>query len=265
MASRKEDRLGKTGSGSTIGPTVEDLKMKFATGSVPLQNDFSDLIDIADCGRKATGLSPTQDGNPGAGFSVDGTGKISLKVKEKAGLSIDDSGVYFDFSSAFPSGTILMFYSKNKIPAGWAICDGKNGTPNLVGRFVVGASTSSDTHSDVTLAAGGVLSGSTNSVTESVTLSSTALTVEELPALALEVVSDDGVKMLSGYMSFSSGGLGGSTTQPNDISKYKPWTARTPAGQKTGQGHTHTATCQPHSHSVSVDMPYYSLIYIMKI
>ena len=40
-----------------------------------------------------------------------------------------------------PYGAVIMWYGlKNKIPAGWAICDGTNGTPNLVDKFVVGAS-----------------------------------------------------------------------------------------------------------------------------
>lgn len=34
-----------------------------------------------------------------------------------------------------PSGTIVM-WSGSTIPKGWAICDGKNGTPNLIGKFI---------------------------------------------------------------------------------------------------------------------------------
>lgn len=35
-----------------------------------------------------------------------------------------------------PSGTIAMFNGKAELPEGWAICDGTNGTPNLVGKFI---------------------------------------------------------------------------------------------------------------------------------
>lgn len=38
---------------------------------------------------------------------------------------------------SLPSGTIVM-YSGNTIPDGWALCDGTNGTPNLVERFIIG-------------------------------------------------------------------------------------------------------------------------------
>ena len=36
-------------------------------------------------------------------------------------------------------GTIVMYYSSTNIPSGWALCDGKNGTPDLRNRFIVGA------------------------------------------------------------------------------------------------------------------------------
>jgi len=39
-----------------------------------------------------------------------------------------------------PSGVILLWFGAIiDIPAGWVICDGNNGTPNLQDRFLVGA------------------------------------------------------------------------------------------------------------------------------
>ena len=39
-----------------------------------------------------------------------------------------------------PSGVIVMWSgAANAIPNGWALCNGSNGTPDLRGRFVVGA------------------------------------------------------------------------------------------------------------------------------
>lgn len=37
---------------------------------------------------------------------------------------------------AVPRGTIAMYNGQSEIPEGWAICDGNNGTPNLVGKFI---------------------------------------------------------------------------------------------------------------------------------
>lgn len=34
----------------------------------------------------------------------------------------------------FPKGTVLLWYGSS-VPSGWAICDGNNGTPNLMDRF----------------------------------------------------------------------------------------------------------------------------------
>ncbi len=40
-----------------------------------------------------------------------------------------------------PSGIVLIWSGKpDNIPAGWYLCDGKNGTPNLVDKFVMGTS-----------------------------------------------------------------------------------------------------------------------------
>lgn len=43
-----------------------------------------------------------------------------------------------------PSGTIVMYSGSSDIPEGWAICDGNNGTPNLVGKFIKAVSSSED-------------------------------------------------------------------------------------------------------------------------
>ena len=37
-----------------------------------------------------------------------------------------------------PTGSIIMWSGIN-VPTGWALCDGQNGTPNLQGRFILGA------------------------------------------------------------------------------------------------------------------------------
>jgi microcystin-dependent protein len=44
-------------------------------------------------------------------------------------------------SMTVPSGAIMMWFGTN-VPAGWRICDGTNGTPDLRGRFALGVSSS---------------------------------------------------------------------------------------------------------------------------
>lgn len=44
-----------------------------------------------------------------------------------------------------PIGSIIMWYkSTSLIPAGWVLCDGANGTPDLRGKFVVGVAEDAD-------------------------------------------------------------------------------------------------------------------------
>jgi microcystin-dependent protein len=43
-------------------------------------------------------------------------------------------------ASSIPAGGIILWSgAANAIPSGWLLCNGANGTPNLVDRFVVGA------------------------------------------------------------------------------------------------------------------------------
>ena len=45
---------------------------------------------------------------------------------------------------AIPAGTIVM-WNGSEIPEGWAICDGENGTPNLIGKFIKASETGGET------------------------------------------------------------------------------------------------------------------------
>jgi len=65
----------------------------------------------------------------------------SLTVNGDATVSgnLAVSGSISGFGVA-PVGCIIMWYgSQDSIPTGWVLCDGSNGTPDLRGRFVVGA------------------------------------------------------------------------------------------------------------------------------
>jgi microcystin-dependent protein len=45
---------------------------------------------------------------------------------------------------ASPGTIVLWADSLSSIPAGWVLCDGNNGTPNLLNKFVSGTGSSSD-------------------------------------------------------------------------------------------------------------------------
>lgn len=86
---------------------------------------------------------------------------------------------------AFEPGMIMQWFGvAANVPAGWLICDGSNGTPNMLGRFAYGA-----TNDSALGTAGGTLDhthilmvdagGSHN---HPVTVDSTVLTVAQIPA-----------------------------------------------------------------------------------
>ncbi|TMU74662.1 tail fiber protein [Pseudomonas fluorescens] len=76
-----------------VGPTVEQLKNVFGVEQVPLASNFSDLVDVADVGRKAAGLSPEQDGTPGLGLQLDAAQKLAVRLKTGGGMAVSDVGI----------------------------------------------------------------------------------------------------------------------------------------------------------------------------
>ena len=63
-------------------------------------------------------------------------------------ISATSGSLTIDGGSTIPSGVIVMWSGTNAdIPSGWALCDGNNGTPNLVDRFILARSAASNTNS----------------------------------------------------------------------------------------------------------------------
>lgn len=60
-------------------------------------------------------------------------------VNEKIKKAVDDAGdtnLALVNKNTLPKGSIVMFNNANKIPDKWQICDGTNGTPNLIDKFI---------------------------------------------------------------------------------------------------------------------------------
>ena len=60
-------------------------------------------------------------------------------VNEKIKKAVDDAGdtnLALVNKNALPKGSIIMFNNADKIPDKWQICDGTNGTPNLIDKFI---------------------------------------------------------------------------------------------------------------------------------
>lgn len=76
---------------------------------------------------------------------VDKTAEISLIGDVTGNANFDESGnisIQTTIKNGVPTGIISMWSgSISSIPAGWALCDGTKGTPDLRNRFIIGAST----------------------------------------------------------------------------------------------------------------------------
>lgn len=69
----------------------------------------------------------------------------NFKVKENVDL-ITNSNV--EIKNLLPVSGHIIPFAGTTAPSGWAICDGTNGTPDLRGRFLVGARSSANIGSD---------------------------------------------------------------------------------------------------------------------
>lgn len=158
---------------------------------------------------------------------VNVTGPLNLssgKLEMPASSSFTIGGV----SAVIPSGVIVMWSGVvNNIPKGWVLCDGRNGTPNLQDRFIVGAGRD--------YAPGAT--GGTDAVT---------LTTEQMPSHTHTFFGDDQLSV--------------GATRVSDQSGYD---ADSETGSKWNSGHFATsATGGGKAHENRP--PYYALCFIMK-
>ena len=65
-------------------------------------------------------------------------------VNDKIKKAVDDAGdtnISLISKNSLPKGSIIMFNSAENIPDKWQICDGTNGTPNLIDKFIKAGTT----------------------------------------------------------------------------------------------------------------------------
>jgi microcystin-dependent protein len=77
--------------------------------------------------------------------TVNGNAVVTGTATLNGGATISGTATATTFSGngIIPVGGIIMWSGAvTAVPAGWALCNGKNGTPNLMDRFVVGAGNS---------------------------------------------------------------------------------------------------------------------------
>lgn len=175
-------------------------------------------------------------------------------------------------NTPIPSGVIVMWSGALlSVPAGWVLCDGANGTPNLRDRFVVGAGTtyavgatggatsssSAGGHTHTQVAAGG--HDHTGAV------GGTTLTTAQMPShthswSGTSTSEDNNFTAGTKYLKEGSTVNNASFTE-------------TTTSVGSGESHDHTITAEgDHTHTINavgdhthtVTPPYYALAYIMK-
>jgi microcystin-dependent protein len=79
--------------------------------------------------------SATVSGNITAGGNLSASGSLTVGGAMNITGNLVKSG--YPVNALIPAGGIIM-WSGSTAPAGWALCDGSSGTPDLRGRFIVG-------------------------------------------------------------------------------------------------------------------------------
>lgn len=168
-----------------------------------------------------------------------GSGCVAMTLDGMSAQAIIDSGT--------PSGCIAIWSSTvGSIPAGWYLCDGQNGTPNLRDRFVVGAGGN--------YSAGEVGGSMTVTTAATVTIAGHALTASELAKHQHGTITDywpSGTNANFGPIGSTPLALGGTDTK------------RYTGSAGSGDAHGHTASF---AGTGNQDMrpPFYALCYVMK-
>lgn len=166
---------------------------------------------------------------------------------------------------AFPVGTVLMFYGAiGNIPAGFQICDGTNGTPDLRDKFIIGAGSTY---------AYGATGGTTSYVTSAggahtPQIQGTSLTAAELPAHSHKLYTwESGSQGNAENFSSARGIAGNAEAGGYGYRQSTVYGNQLVENTGTGAAHSHNADPVPdHTHTVSnVQPPFVALYFIMKV
>lgn len=151
-----------------------------------------------------------------------------------------------------PKGTIMMFHGEaTDIPKGWAICNGENGTPNLIDKFIKASTTSGET-------------GGQSSIT---------IDVENLPSHTHSLTSSKTLTTSSnGAHTHTFRGKYGKSDNADDRDCIETGSTTDSITTSSNGAHTHTIDLSSmtlgntgEGKAIDWEPVFYSLIFIMKI
>lgn len=151
-------------------------------------------------------------------------------------------------TESIPSGAIIMWSgSSTNIPSGWALCNGQNGTPNLVNKFI----------------RGGTSSGATGGA-DTVTLSTANMPSHNHTISAYSVGQGTNSSNKNIVIATGSGSSGGSVSVDNIVTTAS--TRIVPTSNTVNNASLSITTKNTGSgQSFSILPTYYTLCYIMKL
>ena len=257
---------GTTALAFASGTNVENRVTK-GTLQAFLQKNGGDTMTgtTTVSGILALGSGGSIQGGEFTGYVRSGPGVTAGEVYVSAGVAYSGSSPLLtsnNIASNLPSGVdfcrtgmILFWYGLiTAIPAGWTLCNGTAGTPNLEDQFIVGGGGA--------LPTSGTYSAATGSTTLSATNSGYTMTLADLPSHVhpFDYFGGGGGTVI-GVPGFSQVG-----TEYMTIGTGAGARVSFAGSPNTGAGtnaHTHTITGTAHTHSQSI--PYVALFAIMKL
>lgn len=261
--------------GSAINPALPPATAAELAGLLscgPLDLDLLNKLLIAIAGR-VDAIDAADNAITGASYDP-ATNALTFTLADGPSVAIDMSGVMADFiasadasyvtpaelaaalaaANTVPSGLISLWSGAvAAVPAGWALCDGSNGTPDLRDRFVVGAG------SGYTVGASGGAAGHDHGGSTG----GHALTEAELAAHDHAMFVDGSVGDI-GTVGADQTVAVQTNSSPGESEYVMRPLSGTPSVGITGQ----TGGGQAHSHTIASASslpPYYALAYIMKL
>ncbi len=126
--------LNVVGSSGEISPRQKLLQVPYAAYAYDVEEASGDFAvkgtaKVTDLAVEGTATFKDVNFEEGATFAKGATFNGNVTVSGSSGIS---------GYGTIPVGGIIM-WSGSTVPDGWALCDGNNGTPDLRGRFVMGA------------------------------------------------------------------------------------------------------------------------------
>lgn len=204
-----------------------------SSGGTPFWQDTF-TVNLAN-GRLSVVLG--SDANPLAAAQFSGQTYVGVRIGSDPEMTPRQKMTSVAYAlNGIPRGGIIMWSgSTANIPAGWALCDGTNETPNLRDRFIVG-------------------SGSSYALGDTGGEAAHVLTINEMPTHnhggATGTESSAQIWYDHGTGKAASGNFVGMKTQDHN---------------EGGCTHTHTISAQGEGAAHNNLPPYYALAYIMKL